>query len=514
MEERKVEIFDTTLRDGEQTPGLSFPLAKKLEIARKLDQLGVDVIEAGFPASSEKEMESVAEIVRAVDTPVCVLARIKERDLEPAFDSGAEIVHVFASTSEIQLKKSMKMSEDEVMEQSIEIVSNVKETGKTCIFSPMDASRTEEDYLLEISRAVKEAGVDMINIPDTVGVALPDQVKDMVTAVKKEVEIPLSVHCHDDYGLAVANSIGGVRGGADQIQVTINGLGERAGNASLEETVMNVERMDSVHTGINKEELFKASKLVERLSGIQLPPMKPVVGRNAFSHESGIHAAGMVEDKSTFEPELMDPETVGHRRRFIVGKHAGRQGLKKVLSEAGLEPTGPEVNQILKKVKSISSNGKKLSEADLYAIAETELDKPAEKELVELEQVFVMTGDNATPTATITAKVGGEEKTESGNGVGPIDAVFKAMKRIIGEKKQIEISEFRIDAITGGSDAVANVVIALEDERGTAAEARGTGDDIVIASVEALLNAVNLLARKDDAERARKKKIKNLKTEK
>ncbi len=272
---------------------------------------------------------------------------------------------------------------------------------------------------------------------------------------------------------------------------------------------MNLERLSGVRTGIKKDSLFKASKLVERLSGIQLPPTKPIVGRNAFSHESGIHAAGMVEDDSTFEPGLMDPETVGHRRRFVVGKHAGRQGLKKVLAEAGLEPTEAEINQILKKVKSISNKGKKLSEADLYAIAETELDKPAGKELVELDQVFVMTSDNGTPTATITAEVEGEERTESGNGVGPIDAVFKAMKEIIGEKKQIEISEFRIDAITGGSDAVANVVVALEDERGTAAEARGTGDDIVIASVEGLLNAVNLLARKDDAERVNRKKVKD-----
>ncbi|MFB6291691.1 MAG: 2-isopropylmalate synthase [Candidatus Bipolaricaulia bacterium] len=505
MENRRVEIFDTTLRDGEQTPGLSFPREEKLEIARELDHLGVDVIEAGFPASSEEEMESVGEIVREVETPVCGLARIKKKDLKPAFDSGVEIVHLFASTSEIQMKKSMKMSREEVLEQSVKIVSEVKKAGKTCIFSPMDASRTESDYLLDISEAVKDAGVDMINVPDTVGISLPKEIEEMVSAVKNKIDLPLSVHCHDDYGLAVANSVAGVRGGADQIQVTINGLGERAGNASLEETVMNVERLEGFYTGIEKKSLFKASKLVERLSGIQLSPTKPIVGRNAFSHESGIHAAGMVEDESTFEPELMDPETVGHRRRFIVGKHAGRQGLRKVLTEAGLEPSESEVNQILKKVKSISSNGKKLSEADLYAIAETELGKPTEKELVELDQVFVMTGDNATPTATITARVEGEERTESGNGVGPLDAVFKAMRKIIGEKKQIKISEFRIDAITGGSDAVANVVIALEDERGTAAEARGTGDDIVIASVEALLNAVNLLARKDDEERNEKK---------
>ncbi|MBS3825541.1 2-isopropylmalate synthase [Candidatus Bipolaricaulota bacterium] len=501
MVKRTIEIFDTTLRDGEQTPGLSFSPEKKLEIARELDRLGVSVIEAGFPASSEDEMASVSKIVDEVNTPACALARIKETDLKPAFESGADVVHLFASTSDVQMEKSMRMSRKEVLQQSVNTVTRVKEEGKTCIFSPMDATRTEPDYLVEISQAVQGAGVDMINLPDTVGVAWPDQIEDMVSLVSENVEVPLSVHCHDDYGLAVANTMAGVRAGASQVQVTVNGLGERAGNASLEETVMNVERLENATTDIKKDSLFEASKLVERLSGVQLPPTKPIVGRNAFSHESGIHAAGMVEDETTFEPDLLDPETVGHRRRFIVGKHAGRSGLRKVLGEAGLEPSESEVNRILKKVKSINSNGKKLSEADLYAIAETELDKPATTEMVDLEQVFVMTGDNATPTATITARVNGEERTESGNGVGPIDAVFGAMRRIIGREKKIEISEFRIDAITGGSDAVANVVIALEDERGTSAEARGTGDDIVIASVEALLNAVNHLARKDDRER-------------
>ncbi|MCF7876282.1 2-isopropylmalate synthase, partial [Candidatus Bipolaricaulota bacterium] len=379
MVDREIEIFDTTLRDGEQTPGLGFSLDEKLEIAKQLDRLGVSVIEAGFPASSEEEKNSVAEIAGQVDTSVCGLARIKGKDLEPAFASGVDIVHLFASTSKIQMEKSMKMTEEEVLRQSEKTVRAVKEEDKRCLFSPMDATRTDPEYLLEISRAVKEAGADMINLPDTVGVGWPDGIQDMVEKVKNAVDIPLSVHCHNDYGLALANSLAGVRAGAEQVQATVNGLGERAGNASLEETVMNLERMDSINTGIKKDALFETSKLVERLSGVQLPPTKPVVGRNAFSHESGIHAAGMVEDDSTFEPELLDPETVGHRRRFIVGKHAGRSGLKKVLGEAGLEPSESEVNRILKKVKSISSNGKKLSEADLYAIAETELDKPSSK---------------------------------------------------------------------------------------------------------------------------------------
>ncbi|MFP4135890.1 MAG: 2-isopropylmalate synthase [Candidatus Acetothermia bacterium] len=501
MAERTVEIFDTTLRDGEQTPGLGFTHGEKLEIARQLDELGVDVIEAGFPASSEEEARSVSEISGEVDTPVCGLARVKERDLEPAFEAGVDIVHLFASTSEIQMKKSMGMTRKEVLEASVRTVERVKEEGKDCIFSPMDATRTDKDFLLQMSRAVKDAGAGTINLPDTVGVAWPDEVEEMVSDVAGEVDVPLSVHCHNDYGLALANSLAGVEAGARQVQVTVNGIGERAGNAALDETVMNLERMEGVTTGIETGSLFQTSKLVERLSETQLPPTKPIVGRNAFSHESGIHAAGMVEDEGTFEPEFLDPETVGHRRRFIVGKHAGRSGLKKVLAEAGLEPSDEEISHILKKVKSMSSDGNKLSEADLYAIAETELESPDREELVQLDQVFVMTGNNATPTATITASVNGKERTESGNGVGPVDAAFRAMKKITGEEKEIEVSEFRVDAITGGSDAVANVVIALEDERGTSAEARGTGDDIVIASVEALLNAVNHLARKDDSER-------------
>lgn len=496
MSKMKVGIFDTTLRDGEQTPGLSFTLDQKIEIAKRLEGLNVQVIEGGFPASSRDEKKAVQEITNAVSTPVCALARVTRGDISSAIDTGAEIIHIFASTSDIQISKSMRTTKGDIVEKSVESVKLIKDQGRECLFSPMDASRTDPDFLVETSHAVEEAGADMINIPDTVGVSRPRDIEKMISAVRKNVEIPLSVHCHNDYGLAVANSLAAVEAGVTQIQVTVNGIGERAGNASLEETVMNLDRMENTYTDIDKTKLFGTSKFLERLSGIQLPPTKPVVGRNAFSHESGIHAAGVIEDNTTFEPGLMNPETVGHRRRFIVGKHAGRQGLKKVLTEAGLNPSDEDIKDILGKVKDISNNGKQLTEADLYAIAETELGKPGEDQLVDLDQVFVMTGNNATPTATITAAVRGKVRTESGNGVGPVDAAFQAMQRIIGEEKEIDISEFRMDAITGGSDAVANVFVTLEDEHGTAAEARGTGDDIVIASVEALLNAVNLLARK------------------
>jgi len=497
---REIEVFDTTLRDGEQTPGLGFTLEEKIEIAQALDGMGVSVIEAGFPKSSADELRAVEEITAAVGTSTASLARIKRGDVEEAFKAGTEIVHLFASTSEVQMEKSMKMTPEEVLEDSVEMVQLVKDEDKFCLFSPMDATRTETDYLIEICKAVEEAGADMINVPDTVGIGRPEEVEKLVGSIKSEVEIPLSIHCHNDFGLAVANTLAAVRGGASQVQVTVNGIGERAGNAALEETVMGLECLEGFSTPIDKKQIFKVSKLVERISESVIPPNKPVVGENVFSHESGIHAAGVIAEESTFEPGLMTPEMVGHKRRFVIGKHAGRQGLKKVLQEAGLRPDEEELKSILSKAKSINNKGKQITEADLYAIAETIMENPSSGEgLVKLDQAFVMTGNKATPTGTIKAEVRGNTKTEAATGVGPVDAIFKAVMRLIGGEKRIEISEFRMDAITGGSDAMANVRVSIEDELGNSAQASGTGEDIVIASVEALLNAINCLSLKENA---------------
>ena len=496
----QIEVFDTTLRDGEQTPGLSFSFEDKLRIAEALSDLGVSMIEAGFPVSSKEEKQTVREVQKEAEVPVCALARIRTKDIDEALETGVDMIHVFASTSDVQIDKSMNMNREEVLEKSVEAVEYVKENGRRCMFSPMDATRTDEDYLLQICKMVDQAGADIINIPDTVGVAKPNDMRSLLETLRSHLSIPFSVHCHNDFGLAVANSLAAVEGGARQVQVTINGIGERAGNASLEETVMGLECLVGYRTPIAKEDLFKVSKLVERLSGMQLPRTKPIVGNNAFSHESGIHAAGVLQDEKTFEPGMMSPETVGHRRKFVVGKHAGRKGLKKVLQEAGLEPTEKEIRRILEKAKTVSNKGKQLAEADLYAIAETEMNQTdLHSKLIETDQVFVMTGDKATPTATVEATVGDEKRAEAATGVGPVDAVFHAVKRLIGQDKMIEIVEFHIDAITGGSDAMANVTVGVEDEQGISAEATGTREDIVLASVEALVNAINHLSRKEQS---------------
>lgn len=497
MVQGPVEIFDTTLRDGEQTPGLSLTLEDKIEIAQELEKLGVTTIEAGFPRSSSTEKEAVKEIVKRVSTSVCALARVDENDIREAIETESEIIHIFASTSPIQMKESMRMSPEDVIEKSVDAVRTIKSEGRTCMFSPMDATRTKFNYLVEICQATVEAGADIINIPDTVGVSTPDQMKEMIKRITNRVDATISTHCHNDFGLAVANSIAAILGGAQQLQVTVNGIGERAGNASLEETVMALTCLKNYTTSIKTENIFKVSKIVERLTGIQQPPTKPVVGNNAFSHESGIHAAGTIANESTFEPGVMTPEMVGHRRRFVIGKHAGRKGLKKVLSEVGLNPTAKEIEQILVTAKQVSNRKKRLTEADLYAIAETEMGKlPPGEQLLELQQVFVTTGDQATPTATIRAKINGDEIVEAATGVGPVDAVFQVVEKLIGEDNFIEISEYHVDSITGGSDAVGNVVVRVEDQSGNTAEASGTREDIVLASVQALVNAVNLLARK------------------
>ncbi|MFP4647046.1 MAG: 2-isopropylmalate synthase [Candidatus Acetothermia bacterium] len=508
--EKTIEIFDTTLRDGEQTPGLSFTLDEKIQVAWRLDELGIDVIEAGFPRSSSDERRAVQEIQSAVNTKVCALARITERDIEEALATGAEMIHVFASSSDIQLEKSMNMGRGELLDKSKRAVRQIVKNDRECMFSPMDATRTEPKQLKQLCNSVEKAGADIINVPDTVGVATPRKMRSLISMLSECVHVPLSVHCHDDFGLAVANTIAAVEAGARQVQVTVNGIGERAGNASLEETVMSLECLEDCTTGINTQSLFEICKFVERLSGIQVPPMKPIVGENAFSHESGIHAAGVLEDKDTFEPGVMSPEMVGHRRRFIVGKHAGRQGLRKVLDDAGLHPTEEELKAILRKAKRVSGTGKKLTEADLYALAETEMEHPSEGDkLVEIDQVFVTSGYQNTPTATVEASVKGQKITEAATGVGPVDAVFQAFRNAIGEEKSIDIVEFHLDAITGGSDAIANVTVRIEDEWGQTTEASGTREDIVLASVEALVNAINHLARKSAKDNGECRKVTN-----
>ncbi|MFB6281511.1 MAG: LeuA family protein [Haloferacaceae archaeon] len=365
----EVRIFDTTLRDGEQSPRTSFSYDEKREIAAVLDEMGTHVIEAGFPVNSDAEFEAVRDIADAASTTVCGLARVVEKDIEAALDSGVDLVHVFASTSDVQIEDSMHTTREDVLERSVEAVERVTDAGVECMYSPMDATRTDEEYLMEVVEAVSEAGTDWINIPDTCGVATPTRFGRMVGRVVDRTDARIDVHTHDDFGLAAANALAGFEAGAAQAQVSVNGIGERAGNAAYEEVVMAAESLYGVDTGIDTTRITELSRIIEEYSDIPVPPNKPVIGRNAFSHESGIHAAGVIENADTFEPGVMTPEMVGASREFVLGKHTGTHSVRKRLEEAGFAPTEAEVREITRRVKDYGAEKRRVTGSELERFA-------------------------------------------------------------------------------------------------------------------------------------------------
>ncbi|PSQ20742.1 2-isopropylmalate synthase [Halobacteriales archaeon QS_9_67_17] len=366
----EARIFDTTLRDGEQSPRTSFSYEDKREIAATLDEMGTHVIEAGFPVNSEAEFEAVRDIAESTDTTVCGLARVVDKDIEAAIDSGVELVHVFVSTSDVQLQDSMHASREEAVERAVASVERVKEAGVECMFSPMDATRTEESFLIDVVKAVSEANVDWINIPDTCGVGTPSRFADIVDTVTSHTDARVDVHTHDDFGLASANALSGFEAGASQAQVSVNGIGERAGNAAYEEVVMAVESLYDTDTGIDTTRITELSALVEERSGMDIPGNKPVVGDNAFSHESGIHAAGVIENSDTFEPGVMTPEMVGAERELVLGKHTGQHSVNERLADAGYAPTEEEVRAVTRRVKDYGAEKRRVTMETLERFAE------------------------------------------------------------------------------------------------------------------------------------------------
>ncbi len=494
LRNKKISIFDTTLRDGEQTPGVSLTHEEKLLIAQQLDKLGVDIMEAGFPMSSEGEKLSVKKIADAgLNSKVCGLARVIKSDIDACLDCNVDMVHTFVSTSDVQRISTIKKSREEVYSMAIDAVEYIKDHGAKCMFSAMDATRTDVDYLLRMYKGVEAAHCDIINVPDTVGVIVPSAMYKLIGEIASNVKIPIDVHCHNDFGLAVANSLAAVEAGASQVQVTINGLGERAGNADLAETVMGLHSLYGAKTGINTRYIVETSHLVERLTQVRMPPTMPIVGENAFAHESGIHTHGVLVRTDTFEPGVMTPEMVGHKRRIVLGKHAGKHAVKQSLEGAGLKPTDEQLNEIMKRVKDIDDKGKRVTDADLYAIAESIIGAaPKGEQVIVLKEVSVMTGNIITPTATVKAIVKGEERLGAHVGVGPVDAALNTVTSILGDYK-VKLRDFRIEAISGGSDALAEVIIGVEDEKGRVVTARAASEDIVMESVEALVAAINQL---------------------
>jgi len=486
-----IRIFDTTLRDGEQTPGVSLSIEEKLEIARQLDVLGVDAIEAGSPMSSEGEMAAVKEIAKAgLKAEICALARTIREDIDAAIQCDVDAVHTFISASDVQIKHALNMTHEQVIQAAIEAVQYIKDHGFICEFSPMDATRANLDFLKRLCRAAEDAGADRINIPDTVGVMFPTAMKKLIVEIKDLVHVPISVHCHDDFGMAVANSLAAVEAGATQVHVTVNGIGERAGNASLEEVVMSLQALYKYETRINTRLLYSTSKLVSRLTGIPIPPNKAIVGENAFSHKSGVHTRGVVVEPQTFEP--INPELVGQKRRLEAGKLAGKHGIKAQLEESGIYPDKEQLKTIVKRVKELGDKGKVVTDADLLAIARAVMGEIVQdKKIVLLKDLAVVTGMNIVPMASVKLLVDGKEYLAAETGVGPVDAAIKAIQKIIGSLADVKLREYRLEALTGGSDAVAEVMVKVEDKYGNIVSARGVNEDIVRASVEAMIEGIN-----------------------
>lgn len=487
----RIKIFDTTLRDGEQTPGVSFTPEQKLRIAKQLEELGVDVIEAGFPVVSKGEMDSVKQIANeGLEPEICALARTSDKDIETALDCGVDSIHIFIATSDIHMRKKLEMTEEEVLQKAVQSVERAKNSGVTVEFSAEDATRTELDFLKEVYRSVEEAGADRINIPDTVGIATPPAMRRLTEEINEVLEIPISVHCHNDFGLASSNSVAAVEAGAEQVHVAVNGLGERAGNASLEEVVMTLRSLYDVGLGIKTENLVKTSSLLERITGIQVPPNKAIVGSNAFAHESGIHVHGILKSSGTYE--VLSPEMVGHHRRLTLGKHAGKKSVEKQLRDLDIEATDFQIDEITERLKELGDKGKTITDADLRAITESIVGTlPEEEKAVELKEATVVTGSTVTPTSSVRLSFKGEERLGSATGVGPVDAAIKALRSLMSEIAELNLKEYHLDAITGGSDALADVTVKLEDQENNLYVAKGVREDVVLASVEAMVNGIN-----------------------
>ncbi|MCL2639773.1 MAG: 2-isopropylmalate synthase [Phycisphaerales bacterium] len=509
MNEMPIRIFDTTLRDGEQSPGASLNLKEKLEIARALEQLGVDVIEAGFPITSEGDFQAVSAIAsEIIGSTICGLARCTEKDVRRAGEALKHAktgrIHVFCATSKIHRDFKLKKAKEEIIRMTRENVSLAREYVADVEFSPEDASRTELDYLAEVVHAAIEAGATTINCPDTVGFATPEEHMKMFQYLVKHVpnadKIIFSAHCHNDLGLATANSLAAIQGGARQVECTINGIGERAGNASLEEIVMALKTRHDIFgysTRINTKKLVQTSRLVSSLTGLHVQRNKAIVGKNAFAHESGIHQDGMLKNKSTYE--IMLPTDVGWTQsQNVLGKHSGRHAFKTRLEELGYQLADEELNKAFEKFKTLCDKKKEIYDEDLETIVDEQLDNT--KQLIQLKSLQVTGGNNAAAMAAVTlVDESGFEHTDAAVGDGPVDAMFEVIQRITNIRAALQNYEVR--SVTSGKDAQGEATVQLlhtdRKYRG-----RGVSTDILEASAKAYLAAINRIRTACQGEKA------------
>ena len=504
----RVLIFDTTLRDGEQSAGTAMTVEEKVEIARQLERLGVDVIEAGFPISSNGDFEAVQRIAREVRKPtVAALAHANDKAVDRAAealkDAANPRIHVFLSSSDNHLMNQLRKNREEVVELAVKSVARARQHVDDVEFSPMDSSRTDREFLAHLVAAVVEAGATTINIPDTVGYAIPSEFAELIEYLREQVPalgdtVRLSVHCHDDLGMAVSNSLAAVKAGARQVEGCINGIGERAGNCALEEVIMALRtRTDyfGVDTGVDATQLYPASQLVSQITGFPVQPNKAIVGRNAFRHASGIHQDGLLKERTTYE--IIDPVSVGvPRSELVLGKLSGRHGLKSRLNELGYEPTDEEMGRIYEAFKELADKKREVTDRDLVALMGDR--QVSFTETYRLEHVQVTCGDHEVATATVRLRnLQDKLFTDAATGTGPVDAVCEAIDRIVGMPN--ELTEFSVNSVTEGIDAVGQVSIRIE-QNGRTYMGRGADTDIIVASAKAYMNALNrLLAMGDTA---------------
>ena len=510
MSEEKIIIFDTTLRDGEQSPGASLSIAEKLEIAQQLAVLGVDVIEAGFPVSSPAQFEATAQVAKQVTGPVIAgLARANEKDIEAAgkaiTPAKKKRIHTFIATSPIHMKYKLKKNSAEVLKMAVKAVKYAKTFTDDVEFSPEDACRSDMSYLSEILTAVIEAGATTLNIPDTVGYILPYEYGRIIAQLKSGVpgidKCIISTHCHNDLGMAVANSLTGVRNGARQVECTVNGLGERAGNAALEEIVMAIHtRADffekcAAKTNINTKEIHRTSQLVSRLTGFVIQPNKAVVGANAFAHEAGVHVDGILKERTTYE--IMTPESIGlGSSRMVLGRHTGRHGFIDRCKQLGFKLTEAEIEQAYQRFLEIADKKKEVFDEDVAAIINDEIRVVVEK-IYELEYLHVVCGTGTLPTASVKIKTKGETKQAAACGDGPVDAAYQAIREATGQSPKLE--SYSIRAVTGGKEALGEATVKITDD-GRTYIGRGVSTDIIEASAKAYIDAINrMVSTKDKA---------------
>ncbi len=497
---RKIRIFDTTLRDGEQSPGCSMYLNEKIEVAKQLEKLKVDVIEAGFAIASPGDLQSIRAIAEIVkDSVVCSLARTTREDIDAAWESvkGASqpMIHTFLATSPVHMKYKLRMTPEEVLAQSVEMVKYAKQYTNEVEFSAEDACRSDRDFLVKLFSEVIRAGATVINIPDTVGYVLPEEMQDIVSYIMNKTagieKVIVSVHCHNDLGMAVANSLSAVRAGATQIECTINGLGERAGNAALEEIVMALHTRKNLldaETRIETKNIYRASRLIQTITGFQVTPNKAVVGANAFAHEAGIHQHGVLSERTTYE--IMTPESIGiPENKMVLGKHSGRHAFEERLIYLGYKLTNGELNEAFESFKALADKKKVVTDRDLEALAGPgHKDAPGRYSLV---NYAIQSGNQSSSVAHILLSDGEKELEEVALGEGPVDAAFKAINKIVG--KSFQLDNYSLHSVTEGEDALGEAVVKIKqsDEEKESVTGRGLSTDVIEASIKAYLNGVN-----------------------